>query len=102
MFYIFFYYLGLVHLEALEMLSKQSEQKVQLALLSLVDDELKSMQSELENIKAIYESEIELDFDEFADHEFEAVLRQHLESLMVTVNLEKILRVIIFFSFADK
>lgn len=82
---------GLVHLEALEMLSKESEQKVQIALLSHFGDDLKEIQSQLDRIRELYDEEMTKDEDENPNHEFSTLVKQHIESLNLTVNVDKLL-----------
>ena len=67
MFWLYFilcyFYLGLAHLEALEMLSNQSEMKVQSALTTMSGEKLSAVQTELEEIKDAFQLE-DLESDE--------------------------------------
>ena len=56
-------FVGLAHLEALEMLSNQSDMKVQSLLAALSGEKLTAMHTELEEIKDAFQVE-DLDSDE--------------------------------------
>ncbi|XP_077403115.1 protein FAM114A2 [Vanacampus margaritifer] len=92
---LFDQYQGLAHLEALEMLSRQSESKVKSVLTTLSGDELSKLREELELIKDAF-SMMEFDdedVDEKKDQdgsEFEAELVQALEGLSVSTTAEKL------------
>lgn len=49
-------FLGLVHLEALEMLSKQSELRIQTKLMSSTGLELKQLQNEMQKIREVVDN----------------------------------------------
>ncbi|XP_051902300.1 protein FAM114A2-like [Hippocampus zosterae] len=92
---LFDQYQGLAHLEALEMLSRESESKVKSVLTTLSGDELSKLRDELGLIKAAF-SVMEFDdedVDEKKDQdgsEFEAELGQALEGLRVSTTAEKL------------
>ncbi|XP_019713675.1 protein FAM114A2 [Hippocampus comes] len=92
---LFDQYQGLAHLEALEMLSRESESKVKSVLTTLSGDELSKLRDELGLIKAAF-SMMEFDdedVDEKKDQdgaEFEAELGQALEGLRVSTTAEKL------------
>ncbi|XP_077361454.1 protein FAM114A2 [Festucalex cinctus] len=92
---LFDQYQGLAHLEALEMLSRQSESKVKSVLTTLSGDELSKLRDELELIKdafSVMEFDDE-DVDEKKDQdgaEFEAELAQALDGLSVSTTAEKL------------
>nr|XP_061801236.1 protein FAM114A2-like [Nerophis lumbriciformis] len=92
---LFDQYQGLAHLEALEMLSRESESKVKSVLTTLSGDELSKLREELELIKDAF-SMMEFDdedVDEKKDQdgsEFEAELTQALEDLAVSTTAEKL------------
>uniref|UniRef100_H3CQA8 Family with sequence similarity 114 member A2 n=1 Tax=Tetraodon nigroviridis TaxID=99883 RepID=H3CQA8_TETNG len=89
---------GLSHLEALEILSRQSESKVKSVLTTLSGDEQVQLRAELELIKDSF-SLVEFDdedVDEKKDEdgsEFERELVEALEGLGVTATAEKLSKV---------
>lgn len=86
---------GLSHLEALEILSRESDSKVKSVLTTLSGDELTELRKELELIKESF-SLVEFDdedVDERKDEdgsEFEKELSEALEGLSVSVTAEKL------------
>lgn len=82
-----------MHLEALEMLSGQSEQKIQIALLSRSGNELEELQSHLEKIKEMYVMENSDDIDDTYDHDFTGLINDLIKQLKVVVNVDKLLKV---------
>ena len=68
-----YFYLGLAHLEALEMLSNQSEMKVHSALATMSGEKLSVIQTELEEIKDAFQLE-DLESDEIGRSQSEGVL----------------------------
>ncbi|XP_077448073.1 protein FAM114A2 [Stigmatopora argus] len=92
---LFDQYQGLAHLEALEMLSRESKSKVKSVLMTLSGDELGKLRGELELIKDAF-SNMEFDdedVDEKRDQDgsdFESELNQTLEGLAVSTTAEKL------------
>ncbi|XP_061558271.1 protein FAM114A2 [Phycodurus eques] len=92
---LFDQYQGLAHLEALELLSRESESKVKSVLTTLSGNEQHKLRDELELIKDAF-SMTEFDdedVDEKKDQdgsEFEAELAQALEGLSVSATAEKL------------
>nr|XP_057943212.1 protein FAM114A2 [Doryrhamphus excisus] len=88
-------YQGLSHLEALEMLSRESESKVKSVLTTLSGDELSQLREEMELIKESF-SLMEFDeeeVDEMKDNdgsEFETELTEALEGLSVSATASKL------------
>ncbi|XP_041658117.1 protein FAM114A2 [Cheilinus undulatus] len=86
---------GLSHLEALEILSRESESKVKSVLTTLSGDELVQLREELDLIKDSF-SLVEFDDEEVDEKkdedgvEFEKELTEALEGLSVTVTAEKL------------
>lgn len=86
---------GLSHLEALEILSRESESKVKSVLTTLSGDELVQLREELDLIKDSF-SLVEFDDEEVDEKkdedgaEFEKELSEALEGLSVTVTAEKL------------
>ncbi|XP_035480536.2 protein FAM114A2 [Scophthalmus maximus] len=86
---------GLSHLEALELLSRESEAKVKSVLTTLSGDELQQLRVELQDMKASF-SLVEFDdedVDETKDEdgsEFERELTTALDGLSVAVTAEKL------------
>ena len=82
-------YQGLVHLEALEMLSKRSSIKIQERLATLANDEFLSLQDTLEEVKELCELG-----DEDEEEENETNLQERLKSasddLGVAITYEKL------------
>lgn len=88
---------GLSHLEALEILSRESEAKVQSVLTTLSGTELSELRQELDHIKESF-SLVDFD-DEDVDEkndedgsEFERELREALEGLRVSATADKLTR----------
>ncbi|GAA6225080.1 protein FAM114A2 [Lates japonicus] len=86
---------GLSHLEALEILSRESESKVKSVLTTLSGDELVQLREELENIKESF-SLVEFDDEEVDEKkdedstEFEKELTKALEGLSVSTTADKL------------
>uniref|UniRef100_A0A3P8R428 Family with sequence similarity 114 member A2 n=1 Tax=Astatotilapia calliptera TaxID=8154 RepID=A0A3P8R428_ASTCA len=89
---------GLSHLEALEILSRESESKVKSVLLTLSGDELVELRDELDQIKSSF-SLVEFDdeeVDESKDEdglEFERELKEAMEGLSVSATADKLSKV---------
>ncbi|XP_037125239.1 protein FAM114A2 [Syngnathus acus] len=92
---LFDQYQGLAHLEALEMLSRESESKVKSVLTTLSGVELNKLRGELRLIKDAF-STMEFDDDDVDEKkdgdgsEFEAELARALEGLSVSTTAEKL------------
>ncbi|XP_061155192.1 protein FAM114A2 [Syngnathus typhle] len=92
---LFDQYRGLAHLEALEMLSRESESKVKSVLTTLSGVELNKLRGELQLIKDAF-STMEFDDDDVDEKkdgdgsEFEAELARALEGLSVSTTAEKL------------
>ncbi|XP_035522510.1 protein FAM114A2 [Morone saxatilis] len=86
---------GLSHLEALEILSRESESKVKSVLTTLSGDELTQLREELELIKDSF-SLVEFDDEEVDEKkdedgsEFEREITEALEGLSVTATVDKL------------
>ncbi|XP_010732824.2 protein FAM114A2 [Larimichthys crocea] len=86
---------GLSHLEALEILSRESESKVKSVLTTLSGDELVQLREELELIKESF-SLVEFDEEEVDEKkdedgsEFEKEIMEALEGLSITATAEKL------------
>lgn len=86
---------GLSHLEALEILSRESESKVKSVLLTLSGDELVELRDELDQIKSSF-SLVEFDdeeVDESKDEDgsdFERELKEAMEGLSVSATADKL------------
>ncbi|XP_029375058.1 protein FAM114A2 [Echeneis naucrates] len=86
---------GLSHLEALEILSRESESKVKSVLTTLSGDELVQLRDELENIKEAF-SLVEFDDEEVEEKkdedgtEFDRELMKALEGLSVSTTADKL------------
>ncbi|KAJ8679664.1 hypothetical protein QAD02_015451 [Eretmocerus hayati] len=85
-------YQGLVHLEALEMLSKQCNMKIQNQLISLDESSLTSIQETLDEVKELCDlgDEDSDDDREQADKEFIDKLREASKDLGVPVTYDKL------------
>uniref|UniRef100_A0A665TEE3 Family with sequence similarity 114 member A2 n=1 Tax=Echeneis naucrates TaxID=173247 RepID=A0A665TEE3_ECHNA len=87
---------GLSHLEALEILSRESESKVKSVLTTLSGDELVQLRDELENIKEAF-SLVEFDDEEVEEKkdgtEFDRELMKALEGLSVSTTADKLNKV---------
>lgn len=86
---------GLVHLEALEMLSKQCNMKIQQKLVDLEGDELSSLEETLDEIKELCDLGDE-DEEEEAKKSFEDRLNDACQDLGIPVTFEKIVNVSTF------
>lgn len=86
---------GLSHLEALEILSRESESKVKSVLTTLSGDELAELREELESIKESF-SLVEFDDEEVDEKkdedgsEFEKELTEAMEGLSVSATADKL------------
>ncbi|CAH1777748.1 unnamed protein product [Owenia fusiformis] len=77
-------YKGLVHLEALEMLSNQCEVKVQSLLGALPQDKISSLKPDLIAIKEAFEIEdLDDDDEDMDEHDFEQILSEHFSELHI-------------------
>lgn len=85
-------YQGLVHLEALEMLSKQSNMKIQQHLIELDTNELTSVQETLEEIKELCDLGDEGD-EEKEEKDFKNSLEAACQDLDVNITYEKLYNV---------
>lgn len=88
-------YQGLVHLEALEMLSKQSNMKIEHRLVDLSDEELDSLQETLEEIKQLCDLGDE-DDEEESEKDLKERLDEACKSLGVAINCDKLTDVCIY------
>ncbi|XP_076237017.1 protein FAM114A2 isoform X2 [Calliopsis andreniformis] len=87
-------YQGLVHLEALEMLSKQSNIKIQQHLISLDTNELNSIQETLEEIKELCDLGDEDEKEEAANVEdLKFRLQEACNDLGISITYEKLYNV---------
>ncbi|XP_073505950.1 protein FAM114A2 [Phyllobates terribilis] len=85
-------YQGLAHLEALEMLSKESEGKVKSIIGALSGEELVDLKQELESLKEVFSME-EFDDDEEvekADEDFVVEISALFKELQISVRPEKL------------
>ncbi|KAG8579583.1 hypothetical protein GDO81_010954 [Engystomops pustulosus] len=85
-------YQGLAHLEALEMLSKESEGKVKSIMGALSGEELAELKKEMESLKEVFSME-EFDEDEEvekADEDFVAEISALFKDLQISVRPEKL------------
>lgn len=85
-------YQGLAHLEALEMLSKESEGKVKSIIGALSAEELAELKQELESLKEVFSME-EFDDDEEvekADEDFVEEISALFKELQISVRPEKL------------
>ncbi|KAM3925989.1 protein FAM114A2 isoform 1-T2 [Leptodactylus fuscus] len=85
-------YQGLAHLEALEMLSKESEGKVKSILGALSGEELAGLKKELESLKEVFSMEEFEDDDEVekADEDFVSEVSALFKELQISVRPEKL------------
>uniref|UniRef100_A0A3Q0S220 Family with sequence similarity 114 member A2 n=1 Tax=Amphilophus citrinellus TaxID=61819 RepID=A0A3Q0S220_AMPCI len=89
---------GLSHLEALEILSRESESKVKSVLMTLSGDELLQLRDELDQIKDSF-SLVEFDDEEVDENkdedgsEFERELKEAMEGLSVSATADKLIKV---------
>lgn len=88
-------YQGLVHLEALEMLSKQSTIKIQQQLFNLDGSDLISMQETLDEVKELCDlgDEDDEDDEEVNESDLKQKLEEGCKDLGVTIKYDKILEV---------
>lgn len=92
---LFDQYQGLSHLEALEILSRESESKVKSVLTTLSGDELVDLKAELEQIKEAF-SLVEFDDEDMEEKkdedgsEFEKDLSDALEGLSISATADKL------------
>lgn len=88
-------YQGLSHLEALEILSRESESKVKSVLTTVSGDELVDLKTELEEIKEAF-SLVEFDDEDVEEKkdedgsEFEKELSDALEGLQISATTDKL------------
>nr|XP_003707147.1 PREDICTED: protein FAM114A2 [Megachile rotundata]XP_012149572.1 PREDICTED: protein FAM114A2 [Megachile rotundata]XP_012149573.1 PREDICTED: protein FAM114A2 [Megachile rotundata]XP_012149574.1 PREDICTED: protein FAM114A2 [Megachile rotundata] len=84
-------YQGLVHLEALEMLSKQSNIKIQQHLMGLNTNELNSMEETLEDVKELCDlGEDDENEDEEHDKDLKCRLQEACNDLGINISYEKL------------
>ncbi|XP_067664017.1 protein FAM114A2-like [Haliotis asinina] len=83
---------GMAHLEALEILSNQSEKKVQALLSSLPDDTIRQLKPLLIDIKNIFELD-DTDYEERQEHEFFKLITDHLSELHLGTTPDKLNKV---------
>ncbi|XP_012063073.1 PREDICTED: protein FAM114A2 [Atta cephalotes] len=83
-------YQGLVHLEALEMLSKQSNIKIQQYLIELDTNDLTSVQETLEEIKELCDLGDEDDDEDKNDKDLKSRLKNACHDLGVDITYEKL------------
>ncbi|XP_074651411.1 protein FAM114A2-like [Tubulanus polymorphus] len=83
---------GLVHLEALEMLSNESESKVQSLLSTMSADVLEKLKTELIQIKDHFEIDEVDDEEETDDHDFVNLITNHLSDLHIEASPDKLLK----------
>ncbi|XP_017877284.1 protein FAM114A2 [Ceratina calcarata] len=84
-------YQGLVHLEALEMLSKQSNIKIQQHLIELDGDELNSVQKMLEEVEELCElGEEDEDEDEGDEKDLKFKLQEACSDLGINITYDKL------------
>lgn len=84
-------YQGLVHLEALEMLSKQSNIKIQQHLIGLNTNELNSMEETLEDVKELCDlGEDDESEDELHDKDLKHRLQEACNDLGINISYEKL------------
>lgn len=84
---------GLAHLEALEMLSNQSEKKVNALLNALPAETIAQLKPQLLEIKQNFE--IDEDEEEVTEQEFTLLVTELLKELNVGTTPNKILKVIL-------
>ncbi|XP_077984127.1 protein FAM114A2-like [Glandiceps talaboti] len=82
---------GLSHLEALEMLANQSENKVQAVLGSLSGDDFETLKTELIEIKdAFHIDDIDDNQEPLSDEDFVHAITEHLFSLSIAATPDKL------------
>lgn len=90
---ITFFFLGLIHLESLELLSKQCQMKLQTVLLSYSGAQLTDIQDKLDQIKDLCYLDFEDDEKIMTIEEFKNSLITCINQISTDVKTEKILRV---------
>lgn len=91
---LFYYiFLGLIHLESLELLSKQCQMKLQTVLLSYSGTQLTDIQDTLEQIKELCYLEIEDDEKLMDTQEFSSAIINCVSQINNDVKSDKILKV---------
>lgn len=85
---------GLVHLEALEMLSKQSNFKIQNKLVTLEADEMISAQETLDEVKELCDLGEEDDEEDDEEGDLKEKLQSACSDLGVSINYDKLNEVI--------
>jgi len=86
-------FLGLIHLESLELLSKQCQIKLQTVLLSYSGTQLIDVQDTLDEIKELFHLDCDDDEKLISSEEFKNSLIVCVNQISVDVKTEKILRV---------
>ncbi|ESO93657.1 hypothetical protein LOTGIDRAFT_182051 [Lottia gigantea] len=81
---------GLAHLEALEILSNQSEKKVQALLHAMPDEVIGKIKPQLLQIKDIFEIEDKDDDNEEDDHDFVQLVTDQLSELHLGTTADKL------------
>jgi len=84
---------GLIHLESLELLSKQCQMKLQTVLLSYSGSQLTDIQDKLDKIKDLCYLDFEDDEKIMTIEEFKNSLITCINQISTDVKTEKILRV---------
>lgn len=87
------FFSGLVHLESLELLSKQSQMKLQTVLLSCSGTQLTNIQDTLEKLKELCYFDCDDDEKQLDNEEFKTSLVSCINEISVDVKTEKMLRV---------
>lgn len=91
---------GLIHLEALEMLSKQSDMNIQQRLISLNAEEAISIQETLDEVKELCDLGDENDHEENDNDNLEEKLKALCADLNITLSFDELFKVFNFsFSF---
>ncbi|XP_041359732.1 protein FAM114A2-like [Gigantopelta aegis] len=80
---------GLAHLEALEILSNQSEKQVQMLLAAMTDETVAALKPQLVRMKNTFELE-DNDDDDQQEHEFSKLVTEHLSELHLGTTPDKI------------
>ena len=84
-----------MHLETLELVSSQCEVKVESLLNTIHEDKFITLKDDLLAITQIFKS-IEEDSDEEAEiieHDFQQLVSDHIDSLAITLDSEKVIQV---------
>lgn len=87
------FFLGLIHLESLELLSKQCQMKLQTVLLSYSGTQLTDIQDKLDQIKDLCYFDFDDDEKCMSIEEFRNSLITCINKISTDVKTEKILRV---------